>query len=89
MLSNNYIDPELRITIGEIGASIAEMIDRGEIDATSKVLWASQVSKGSIYERENNALPGSILFGLEWVEDGEVARGTLRLEPKLITSRIN
>jgi hypothetical protein len=89
MTSNNYINHDLRITIGEVGEMIDKLIKKGTLDKTSKILWATNVDKGSRYELEEDVLPGSILFGLEWTENGETARGTLRIEPPLITSELN
>ena len=89
MLSCNYINEDLRITVGELYRSLGNMIKNGSLDRTSKILWVSQVNKNDDYEKEYNAIPGSLLFGLEWLEDGEVQNGTLKLEPSLITSQIN
>lgn len=89
MMSSNSFNKELAITIGEVRDGINKLIKNGSLDETAKVLWVQNVSKGSCYELEEDVLPGSILIGLEWMEDGEPNRGTLRLEPPLITSQIN
>ena len=80
---------ELRITIGEVRDGITKLIKSGALNETARVIWATNVEKGSDYEKENGVLPGSVLFGIEWMEDGEPARGTLRLEPPLVTSKLN
>jgi hypothetical protein len=62
-------------------------VKQKQVSETAKILWAKEVQPGSCFDDELGVTPGSILLGLEWIEDGEVANGTMRIEPPLVGSK--
>ena len=83
------MDGRLRVTLKDLQTSVEKVIRDKEVSETAVILWAKEVNKDSIFDKETCAMPGSILLGLEWVEDGEIEHGTLRIEPPLVVSRLN
>lgn len=71
---------ELRLTLEEMRTEIDNAIKKG-ISPAAKILWADNVTEGDSYEIACGACPGSVLLGLEYIENGELVRGTLQLAP--------
>ena len=71
---------ELRLTLDEMQKQIDSAIRNG-ISPAAKILWADNVTEGDNYEIACGACPGSVLLGLEYIENGELVRGTLQLVP--------
>jgi hypothetical protein len=80
---------DLNLTIGQLNSAISNLILNKTVDESSKILWAADVERGSNYEKTYNVPPGSVIFCLEWVENGESVRGTLKLEPPFIAKNLN
>lgn len=80
---------QLRVTLKDLQMAVGKVIRDKEVTEAATILWAANVEKDSGYDRDYGAPPGSILFGLEWMEDGEISHGTLRIEPPLVVSRLN
>lgn len=81
------MDSELRVTLKDLQNSINRLIEIKQVSESAKILWAKEVQPGSCFDDELNIMPGSILMGLEWMEDGKVTNGTLRIEPPMIGSK--
>lgn len=82
------MDGELRITLKDLQTCISKVIRDKEVSEAAVVLWAMNVEKNSTYDRKYGAPPGSVLFGLEWIEDGKIEHGTLKVEPPLNVSEL-
>ena len=80
------MDTQLRVTLKDLQDSIQRLIREKQVSETAKILWAKEVQPGSSFD-DAGVMPGSILLGLEWMEDGEVSRGTMRVEPPVIGSK--
>jgi len=76
----------VRVTIGQLRSALEIAKMKGVSDATS-ILWADIVEPGSKLVTE--VPPKTLLLGLEWMENGEINRGTLRVEPPSLTGMVN
>ena len=81
------IDTQLRVTLKDLRNGINRLINEKQVSESAKILWAKEVQPGSCFDDEIGIMPGSIIMGLEWLEDGEVAVGTMRIEPPLVASK--
>ena len=81
------MDMQLRVTLKDLQYSINRLIKEKQVSETAKIVWAKEVQPGSTLDDELGVMPGSILLGLEWLEDGQVATGTMRVEPPIVTSK--
>ena len=52
-------------------------------------IWATEVSKYNGYGIKYGVPDGSLLFGLEWLEDGSIQSGTLKIEPPMVMKKLN
>ncbi len=77
-----------RITLGEMKRGIDTLIRNG-ISEGSAVMWAVNVEEGDDYQEEYGAVPGSVLLGLEYIQNGELVRGTAALAPDKISKLMN
>ena len=81
------IDTQLRVTLKDLRNGINRLINEKQVSESAKILWAKEVQPGSCFDDELGIMPGSIIMGLEWLEDGKVAVGTMRIEPPLVASK--
>jgi len=81
------MDGTLRVTLEDLRNSIDKLVKEKKVSEAAKILWATNVTDNADDPNRNSVMPGSILLGLEWLEDGEVAKGTLRVEPPAVASK--
>ena len=85
------MDGKLRVTLKDLQNSINRLIRENQVSESATILWAKAVEPKTYFaddaDDEYGVTPGSILLGLEWIDDGEVSRGTMRIEPPLVGSK--
>lgn len=77
------MDGQLRVTLKDLQSSISRLIKDKQVSESATILWAKAVTADDEY----GAAPGSVLLGLEWVDNGEIEHGTMRIEPPLVGSK--
>ena len=80
------MDGSLRVTLKDLRSSIDRLVKERQVSEADKTLWVTSVTDSADDPNRNSVMPGSILLGLEWLEDGEVTSGTMRVEPPLVAS---
>ena len=81
------MDGSLRVTLKDLRNSIDRLVKEKKVSEAAKILWVTNVTDSADDPNRNSVMPGSILLGLEWLEDGEVTSGTMRVEPPLVASK--
>ena len=81
-------DAGARVTLEEIRKGLDACVKNG-IPLGASVLWADNVERGSVYQTEAGAVPGSVIMGITFLKDGEQQYGTLQFMPGRISDMIN
>ena len=90
--SNFGMDYQLRVTLKDLQNSINRLVKNKQVSETATILWAKTIEPGTRFnsmldENDFYIIPGTVLLGLEWTEDGEVNHGTMRIEPPIVGSK--
>lgn len=82
------MDGQLRVTLKDLQSSISRLVKEKKVSETATILWATNVTNqpNDPYFDEG-VMPGSVLLGLEWLNDGQIEHGTMRIEPPLVGSK--
>ena len=75
------------MTIKEIQKALETAVKNG-VSEGAVVLWADMVQDGDRYCTECDAVPGSLLLGLEFFDKGQIERGTLQIQPSKLSDYI-
>lgn len=86
---NTCFGQDIGLTLRDLQSCIAKVIKNGEVTEAAKIVWADKASKYNNYGDIYGVPNGSLLFGLEWIENGEMASGTLKIEPPVIMNKLN
>ena len=70
----------LKVTIQEVIAELNAAIKNG-VSPGAVILWADTVEENDNYSKEAEAVPGSLLLGVSFFENGKEVLGTLHLQP--------
>ena len=77
-----------RVTIGELKKGLDAAIKDG-VSEGAVILWTEATWEGDEYCSRYHIVPGTVLFGLEYFEDGQVERGTLEIQPSKLSEKLN
>lgn len=77
----------IRLTIGNLQDGLQAISGKGISGAA--ILWAEVCEEGDNFNLEFGTPPGSLLIGVEYMEKGEMVRGTLKFEPPSISRFLN
>lgn len=81
----------LGVILGDLIDGIHYAMDMdNDVTKTARITWATDIEKWDVdYISEYKVPPGSIIFGLEWLEDGKKCTGTLKIQPKKLYSKVS
>lgn len=74
----------MKLTLGELKRGVDRAIQNG-ISEGAVILWSTVTNDGDCFCTECDAAPGSVLFGMQYFEDGDVITGTLQIQPDKIS----
>lgn len=77
----------VRLTIANLQDGLQAISDKGISGAA--ILWTEVCEEGDNFNSEFGVSPGSLLMGVEYMENGEIVRGTLKFEPPQISELLN
>lgn len=77
----------VRLTITNLQDGLQAISGKGISGAA--ILWAEVCEEGDDFNFEYGVPPGSLLMGVEYMEKGEMVRGTLKFEPPAISRLLN
>lgn len=77
----------VRLTISNLQDGLQAISDKGISGAA--ILWTEVCEEGDSFNSEFGVPPGSLLMGVEYMEHGEMIRGTLKFEPPQISELLN
>ena len=77
----------VRLTIADLQNGLQAISGKGVSGAA--ILWAEVCEEGDSFNFEYGAPPGSLFIGVEYMEKGEMVRGTLKFEPPAISRLLN
>lgn len=73
---------ECRISLGDLKEYITKALKRPDIDESLVITWADMIDERDTYYQRTEYPPGTIMFGTEKIEDGDVIEGILYFTPK-------
>ena len=80
------MDASLGVTLKDLQNSISRLVKTKQVSEAAKIVWVNRVTD-KIDNPYKDIMPGSILLGLEWIDDGEIVEGTMRIEPPVVGSK--
>lgn len=80
------MDVSLCVTLKDLQSSINRLVKSKQVSEAAKIVWVDRVTD-RIDDPHKDIMPGSILLGLEWIDNGEITEGTMRIEPPVVGSK--
>ena len=70
------------LSVGQLQGTLARSIKNGYVNDNDIILWVGEVEEGSRYQTEMGCAPGSIIFGIQHIDN---TFGILRVEPSAVS----
>ena len=79
----------LYLTLGELREQLGILLDQKKVSQAASILSVERATEGGPWQTDYRIFPGTIVMGIEWMDDGKLYHGLLKFAPQSPMGTVN